>query len=159
VRAAVGNYGRRSLAGELATGRELMRAAGIGLQHSPVEVVAESHRELFGWVVREGLTNVVRHARATECHVELGRDWIEVIDDGHSFHLRESPNDDVGSGRGLAGLRERVEAEGGVMTVGPAVPTGWRLRVDVPNRERSGMELMLRPHVVCESPAVPPTTS
>ena len=39
-------------------------------------------RELFAWVVREGVTNVVRHAHASRCKVELTTDSIEVVDDG-----------------------------------------------------------------------------
>jgi two-component system sensor histidine kinase DesK len=130
VRAAVGNYRDVSLAGELATGRELMRAAGITMQHSPVDNVADAHRQLFGWVVREGLTNVVRHARANHCVINLGPNWIEIVDDGHAAGLL--PQGDEDCGRGLDGLRERVEAGGGVMIAGPVAPSGWRLRVEVP---------------------------
>ena len=57
VRAAVSNYREVTLAGELATGRELLRAAGIAAELPPaVDVVDESTQELFGWVLREGLT-------------------------------------------------------------------------------------------------------
>jgi two-component system, NarL family, sensor histidine kinase DesK len=72
VRAAVANYREVTLAGELAAGRELLRAAGVAAElPRAADVVGPAHQELFGWVVREGLTNVVRHAHASSCAVRL----------------------------------------------------------------------------------------
>ncbi|PKV91472.1 two-component system sensor histidine kinase DesK [Amycolatopsis echigonensis] len=121
VRAAVSGYREVTLAGELARGRELLRAAGISAE---LPTAADGpHQELFGWVVREGLTNVVRHSRATSCAVIVSGDSVEIRDDG------------VGSasdpGNGLSGLRDRVAAAGGRMDAGPVRPRGWRLRVTV----------------------------
>jgi two-component system, NarL family, sensor histidine kinase DesK len=122
MRAAVSNYRDVTLATELATGRELLRAAGI-VPDLPraVDVVDPEHAELFGWVVREALTNVIRHARATTCTVRLSENSVEVVDDGVG-----AP---ASAGNGLAGLRERVTAAGGVLDAGPVQPKGWRLRV------------------------------
>jgi two-component system, NarL family, sensor histidine kinase DesK len=124
VRAAVGNYRDVTLAGELATGRELLRAAGITADlPRAVDVVDPNHQELFGWVVREGLTNIVRHAHASSCAVRLSASSVEIVDDG------------VGGagppGNGLSGLRERVASVGGVIDAGPLQPKGWRLRVSL----------------------------
>ena len=56
--------------GELAHGRELLRASGIAADlPTATDIVDPAHQELFGWAVREGLTNVVRHARASCCTV------------------------------------------------------------------------------------------
>ena len=42
-----------------------------------------AHQELFGWALREGLTNVVRHCRASSCRsVRLSPSSVEIIDDG-----------------------------------------------------------------------------
>ncbi|POM26633.1 Sensor histidine kinase DesK [Actinomadura rubteroloni] len=124
VRAAVSGYRQVTLAGELARGRELLRAAGIDADlPATVDVVDAAHRELFGWVVREGLTNVVRHARASRCTITLSAAHVEIHDDGRGG----TPS----SGSGLAGLRERVAAAGGRIEAGPARPRGWRLRVTV----------------------------
>jgi two-component system sensor histidine kinase DesK len=122
VRAAVASYREVTLAGELATGRQLLRAAGITADlPRAVDDVDPAHRELFGWVVREGLTNIVRHSRARSCAVRLSPSSIEITDDG------------IGSsappGNGLTGLRERVAAAGGSIEAGPGQPAGWRLRV------------------------------
>lgn len=124
VRAAVSSYRDVTLAGELATGRELLRAAGITADlPRAVDVVDPAHQELFGWVVREGLTNIVRHAHAGWCAVRLSASWVEIVDDGVGGAARP--------GSGLSGLRERVTAAGGVVDAGPLQPKGWRLRVSL----------------------------
>jgi two-component system sensor histidine kinase DesK len=124
VRAAVANYRDVTLAGELATGRQLLRAVGITADlPRAVDMVDPAHQELFGWVVREGLTNIVRHAHASSCAIRLSASGVEITDDG------------VGGaappGNGLSGLRERVAAAGGVVDAGPVEPRGWRLRVQL----------------------------
>jgi two-component system sensor histidine kinase DesK len=85
---------------------------------------------LFGWVVREGATNVVRHARATECRITWqwadGVARLEVSDDGAGAAGVARP-----AGGGLAGLRERVAAAGGRFEARPT-GSGFRMAVDVP---------------------------
>jgi two-component system, NarL family, sensor histidine kinase DesK len=122
VRAAVAGYRDVTLMGELATGLELLRAAGItaDLPHA-IDVVDPAHQELFGWVVREGLTNIVRHSRASSCAVRLSSTSVEIVDDGVGGY--------VSAGNGLTGLQERVAAAGGTIDAGPAQPAGWRLQV------------------------------
>jgi two-component system sensor histidine kinase DesK len=124
VRAAVSSYRDVTLVGELARGRELLRASGIAADlPTATDVVDPSHSELLGWALREGFTNVVRHAHATTCAVRLSSSGVEITDDG------------VGSaappGNGLCGLRERVLAAGGEVDAGPLQPSGWRLRVSL----------------------------
>jgi two-component system sensor histidine kinase DesK len=122
VRAAVSNYREVTLAGELATGRELLRAAGIAAELPPaVDVVDESTQELFGWVLREGLTNVVRHSHAHSCTVRISPSSVEISDDGVGTA--------GGCGNGLTGLAERVALAGGTIEAGPTSPSGWRLTV------------------------------
>src|SRR5262249_57827932 len=60
VRAAVSGYRDVTLVNELARGRELLRASGIAADlPTAADVVDPAHQELFGWAVREGLTNVI----------------------------------------------------------------------------------------------------
>ena len=83
MRAAVTGYRDVTLAGELATGRELLRAVGITADlPGAVDIVDPVHQKLFGWAVREGLTNVIRHAHASSCAVRLSRSSVEIVDDG-----------------------------------------------------------------------------
>jgi two-component system sensor histidine kinase DesK len=128
VRAAVAGHREITLANEVATAREVLRAAGI-LAELPgsVDIVDPGLSELFGWVLREGITNVVRHSRAAHCTVVLGPGWIEISDDGRGGLAFPGS----GAGSGLVGLRERVAAAGGAVEV-TALDPGWRIRVDVP---------------------------
>ncbi len=74
-------------------------------------------QEPFAYVLREGVTNVIRHSGAQRCEVRLGQSWIEVRDDGAGC-------DGSGpAGHGLAGLAERLAKVGGSLSAG-AVPTG-----------------------------------
>ena len=128
VRAAVAGQHEMTLVGELATAREVLRAAAITAElPGSVDVVDPELSELFGWAVREGVTNVVRHSRASHCRIELGPRWLEIVDDGGGGA--------GGSGSGLTGLRERVRALDGVLTAERRA-RGWRLRVEVPATSR-----------------------
>ncbi|MDY7106699.1 MAG: sensor histidine kinase [Actinomycetota bacterium] len=136
VRDAVAGYREVTLAGEVATGAEVLRAAGIAARlPSGDELAAVPHdvEPLFGWVVREAITNVVRHSCARTCEVRIGADRVEVIDDGRGG--RSS-----GPGSGLDSLRERVSAHGGDLAAGPRPGGGWRLAVVVPARHESGTD-------------------
>ena len=86
-------------------------------------MVDPRYSELFGWVVREGVTNIVRHSRANRCTVTLTERTLEITDDGRGGA--------AGTGSGLAGLRERVESAGGTLTA-RAAATGWELAVTMP---------------------------
>jgi two-component system sensor histidine kinase DesK len=123
VRAVVTNYREVSLAGELAAARELLRAAGIEA-HLPgaTDVVDPAHQTLFAWVLREGLTNVVRHAHATSCTVTLTAHSLDLVDNGIGGAGQP--------GNGLSGLRERVLAAGASLEAGPLAPRGWRVHVE-----------------------------
>ena len=127
VRAAVAGYHDVTLAGELASANEVLRAAGITPElPGAIDIVDDDAADLFGWVLREGITNVVRHSRAVRCTVTLGPRWIEIVDDG-----RGGPG--VGVGNGLTGLRERVEAAGGTLRAAGSL-RGWRIHVELPER-------------------------
>ncbi|MDQ6937187.1 MAG: histidine kinase, partial [Actinomycetota bacterium] len=131
VRAAVSGYRDVSLAGELASAHEVLRAAGIQLQlPRAIDAVPAEFAQLFGWVVREGTTNVVRHSRATSCTISVGATWLEIDDDGAGGLAL--------AGHGLGGLRERVESAGGTLSAGGrSLLAGWTLRVDVPPAPRA----------------------
>ncbi len=126
VRSTAAGYRGVSVASELANARSALEAAGIRatLPRAADDVPADT-RELFGWVVREAVTNVVRHSGARTATIVLAPDRVEVIDDG------SGPAGPVGDGSGLTGLRERVEAAGGRMTVGRTPTGGFRLAVSV----------------------------
>ncbi|MGR6917202.1 sensor histidine kinase [[Actinomadura] parvosata] len=130
VREAVTGYRRRSLEEELDNARAVLRAAGV---HAEVRLAGTPLPEpldgLLGWGVREGTTNVVRHARATRCEIRMtyedGTAILEIVDDGSGG---AGPYE---QGSGLRGLTERVTGAGGTVTAGPTTG-GHRLSVRVP---------------------------
>ena len=124
VRAAVSGYRDVTLAGELARAKELLRASGIIADIPTATEPPDSvSQELFGWAVREGVTNVVRHSRASRCTISVSAIAVEVSDDG--LATAATP------GNGITGLRERADAVGATVVAGPTTPRGWRLRVEV----------------------------
>jgi len=124
VRATVHGYRGVSISGELAAARAALESAGVAAElPGSTEQVPSERRELAGWVVREAVTNVVRHAGARVCRVMLDGRSIEVCDDGCG------PSAPAASGSGLAGLRERVETAGARMTVGRSDLGGFRVKV------------------------------
>ncbi|MFI6832052.1 sensor histidine kinase [Kribbella sp. NPDC050241] len=127
VRAAVAGYRELSLAGELVSARAALQAAEIKADlPTTVDEVPEDNRELFAWVVREGVTNVVRHSGAKRCTIRISANQIEVLDDG------KGPTPGGGaSGHGLVGLRERADEAGASVQVGQAPGSGFRLAVRV----------------------------
>ncbi|MBE3009040.1 sensor histidine kinase [Microbispora sp. NEAU-D428] len=122
VRLTVSGRRRPSLAAELAGARAALRAAGISpilppsADHVPAELA-----EPFAYVLREGVTNVIRHSGATRCEVLLGDDWLEVRDNGPGQTAAKP-------GNGLSGLAERLRAVGGRIEAGPLPAGGFRLR-------------------------------
>lgn len=88
-------------------------------------------------IVQESLTNVVRHAHATRAKVLVERHddgvLVRVDDDGQDGAL--GPESE---GSGLRGMRERAEALGGTLEVGPSALGGWRVSAWLPLRRPRG---------------------
>ena len=136
VRATVSGYRKASLPAEIVGARAALAAAEItaDLPHAVDNVPAEL-QEPFAYVLREGVTNVIRHSGAHRCEVRLGESWIEVRDDGSGAHGNGSgsrTSTGTGAGHGLAGLRERLTAVGGSLDAGTAPEGGFVVRANVP---------------------------
>ncbi|NUT50738.1 MAG: sensor histidine kinase [Saccharothrix sp.] len=125
VRATVSGYREVSLSAEVVGARAALRAAGVeaDLPHA-VDNVDPDLQQVFGYVVREGVTNVLRHSAAGRCEVRLGDTWLEVRDDGRGRGTGVP-------GTGLAGLAERLAEVGGTVEAGPLPDGGYRLRAEV----------------------------
>ena len=84
---------------------------------------------LLGFVVREGVTNVIRHSGARHCWIAVRRDdesaELEVRDDGVAAGVG-------GGGSGIRGLTERVAEVGGSLEAEPAEGGGFRLVARLP---------------------------
>jgi two-component system, NarL family, sensor histidine kinase DesK len=133
VRAAVAGYREVSLAGELASARAALDAAGIAADlpsylAGAVDDVPADRREVLAWAIREGVTNVVRHSRARHVWVRLTKDGVEIADDGVGPPAERSELESVPS-HGLVGLRERAAAAGAKVVVARRDDGGFVLRV------------------------------
>lgn len=127
VRATVSGYRKASLPAELVGARAALAAAEItaDLPHA-VDNVPAQLQEPFAYVLREGVTNVIRHSNARRCEVRLGDSWIEIRDDG-------APQESgANSGHGLAGLTERLAKIGGSLSAGPGPAGGFVVRASAP---------------------------
>jgi signal transduction histidine kinase len=86
-------------------------------------------------VVQEALTNVARHAHASEVRVRLALDQrtvrLEVRDNGRGFDPAV-PRPPGPGGRGLVGMRERVELLGGALRIAAAPGAGACVSVELP---------------------------
>ncbi|MFJ8011393.1 sensor histidine kinase [Streptomyces sp. NPDC096339] len=130
IREAVTGYREASLAAELDRARGALTAAGIEpvVRQSGPPLPPQA-AALLGWVVREAVTNAIRHSGAATCEIEVRggaeRASLVITDDGGG----------VGStppGSGLTGLTERLAAAGGTLTSGPASGRGFRVTAELP---------------------------
>ena len=129
VRATASGYREVSLATELAVAGAVLRAAGIvATLPSTVDDVDPAARDVFGYVLREAVTNVVRHSGASSCRVVLSPHRIEISDDGPGPGAGRS---DV-QGEGLHNLAVRVAARGGTFESGPDAGRGFVVRASIP---------------------------
>lgn len=128
VRATVSGIRATGLVNELASARAALEAAGIeAVLPGAVDEVDPRLRDLFGWSVREAVTNVLRHSGARRCEVLITPATLLVRDDGCG--PAAGPGDTQGSGNGLVGLHERAEAVGAGVSVGRGPDGGFELRV------------------------------
>jgi two-component system sensor histidine kinase DesK len=127
VRAAVQGYRSGGIDREIAAARSALESAGVRIE-ATVEPprLSPSQESVLAMALREAVTNVVRHAGATVCRLTLRRNanWceLEVADDGRGGPAEE--------GNGLSGMRQRVEALGGMLERDGSA--GMLLRIRVP---------------------------
>ncbi|WP_053170626.1 sensor histidine kinase [Streptomyces sp. SBT349] len=144
IREVVRGYRAVDLHAELAGARGVLEAAGIRcrIEHMDGRPAAadggdgsglpEPVQSTLGWVVREGTTNVLRHADAARCTVRVRRTASgDAVLDMENDGLRQGSSG-VGDGTGLAGLRERLAALGGSLSAEPAEGGTFRLTARVP---------------------------
>jgi two-component system sensor histidine kinase DesK len=134
VRQAIGGYRSKGLAAEIKQAAAMLETAGVraDVRSSQVELPA-AKESVLALVLREAVTNVVRHARASHCRVEFGRVnghcRLEICDDGRGGPAVE--------GNGLRGMRERVESLGGSLE--HDMTRGTRLLIELPIEETASL--------------------
>ena len=129
VRATASGYREVSLTAELGVAAGVLRAAGIRADlPATADDVDPDAREALGYVLREAVTNVVRHSGARTCRVVLHSRSIEIVDDGDGVDR----NPTAGTGAGLQNLADRMGAQGGSCEAGPGPDGGFVIRAGLP---------------------------
>jgi two-component system sensor histidine kinase DesK len=145
VRHVVDGYRRRPLAAVVASARAALEAGGVQVRTAlPARPVPQDAEDVVAFVVREGSTNVLRHAGARTCTIAVRRDPDAVVatvtDDGAGAgQPRVLRPDDrrPGDGHGLAGLAERVTAVGGRVELRAGPAGGTILEAHIPLAEEA----------------------
>jgi two-component system sensor histidine kinase DesK len=116
IRLVTGPGGRLSLPGELSAATQILASAGLEVSADiPCGSLPAAADDVLAPVLREAVTNILRHSRATACTIEVtageGVLRLRVANNGV---LPEAAGQHAGSGGcGLANLTARVRAAGG----------------------------------------------
>jgi two-component system sensor histidine kinase DesK len=118
-----------SLRTEVDGAAALLATAGAGTGISAdTDGLSPDAEQIFGWAVREGVTNILRHSEVRNCSITVaardGAARLEIVNDGV-----RGPRG--AGGNGLAGLTDRAMALGGSVTAGQ-VGDEFRLVVEIP---------------------------
>ncbi|WP_189234758.1 sensor histidine kinase [Planomonospora parontospora] len=121
VRQVARGYREMSLREEVRRGAALLAASGVEVQANLADLdLARPVDEALAWAVREGITNLVRHSRATTCSISTSRTAgtvrLELVNDGAPERAADGsvPEERAADGTGPTGLRERAADGGGL---------------------------------------------
>lgn len=130
VRETVTGYRSEGFAAEIARARVALLAAEvnftIALAPSPM---SPAQAEVLCFALRESVTNIIRHAKATGCHLELSRE-------GNCLRFAITDNGiggDIQVGNGLTGMRKRAAGLGGSLTLSGSGGAGLQLVINLPD--------------------------
>jgi two-component system, NarL family, sensor histidine kinase DesK len=129
VREAISGYRSGGLAAEIARAEKTLETAGVTLEcDAQPPQLPPAEETVLSLIVREAVTNIVRHAHASRCVLEIksGGDGTALVvqDDGRGGICLE--------GNGLRGMRERAASIGATFRVDSA--HGTRLVIQIPSR-------------------------
>ena len=134
VRAAVSGMRATHLHGEIASAGLLLESAGVAWQASLPPPLPGALDSALALVLREAVTNIARHAEANTARLQfvVAGDVVQMIisDDGRGVGKRR--------GNGLTGMRERVEALDGVLSIEDEKGMGSQLTISVPLTVEAG---------------------
>jgi len=137
IREAVSGFRAEGLDAEIARARRSLLSADVKLTANLTPVnLSSSQVNVLCLVLRESVTNVVRHAHATECRVALlEKDraiHLTVEDDGVGGQIRE--------GNGLRGMRERIQSMDGAVKLTSSANGGTSLEITLPQASGSAAQ-------------------
>jgi two-component system, NarL family, sensor histidine kinase DesK len=114
VRATVAGMNNAALGREIEASRAALATGGVACEITGEDLaVPATNSAVLAMALREAVTNVIRHAAATRCHILLEQDSeavrLTVSDNGQGGRFDE--------GSGLRGMRARLSAAGGRLRV------------------------------------------
>jgi two-component system sensor histidine kinase DesK len=134
VRSVASGYRELSLDAEARSARSVLMAADVDvhvvMDHGDLP---EQVGTLLATVLREGITNMLRHSKAEWCEIavrqERGKVQMDIVNDG----VPQAPPEPARhGGSGIRNLSARVSALGGTLTAGPDPDGRFRLRATAP---------------------------
>ncbi|TAM58970.1 MAG: sensor histidine kinase [Rhodanobacter sp.] len=129
VRSAVSGIRATDLAAELASARLLLESSRVHCDygHPPADLPDDVERGL-SLILREAVTNIARHADATQARIEMERAPASV-----RLLISDNGRGGIGGeGNGLCGMRERVRVLGGTLAIASPRGAGTRVEIEVP---------------------------
>ncbi|WP_037808408.1 sensor histidine kinase [Streptomyces sp. NRRL S-1448] len=131
IRDVVRGYRSTDLASEIAGARSVLQAAGITstIESDLSWALSKEAQSVLGWVIREGVTNILRHSEARHCTIRVTEsDGPELIITNDRAHPGSSAD-----GTGLAGLAQRLAPLGGTLQHGAGPANTYSLAVRLPS--------------------------
>lgn len=133
VRSVALSYRELSLNEETQSAQALLSAADIEVtvRIDACDELPTDVRVTLATVLREGVTNLLRHSKAERCEIVLSSSprlvTMDIINDGLAASERNSRN-----GSGIGNLTTRVCALGGSLDAGPTSERTFRLHAEIP---------------------------
>ena len=140
IRLVTGDGQKLSLAAELAAAGQILASAGVQVHASmPAGPLPATADGVLAVVLREAVTNILRHSAATSCTIEAatsdGAVRMKVSNDGEAGRAGLPGGDGrggAGGGSGLANLTARVQAAGGQLSARRTGDGSFELTVQIP---------------------------
>lgn len=123
IRATVEGLRRTTLADELPAIRSALDDAGIStvLIGNP-QLLDAARSTALSWILREAVTNVLRHAHATTAWICIREHTLSIEDDGDSLAGSKE-------GHGIRGMRERARLSGAAFEIGDSAHGGTKVEL------------------------------
>ena len=121
VRSTVTRLRIPDFSGEIQASERALQTASVTAKLPDAERALSAvgvNSSLFSWVLREAVTNIVRHSQAGFCEVRVSNTGLEILDNGVGIPA------EYAAGSGIKGMKNRVESAGGTLIIEDA-PARW----------------------------------
>lgn len=129
VRKTINDYRLSGIQSAIDDAEQALKAAGIKANFQEIDIpqnLASEHEQALSMVLKETVTNVIRHSHATACEIVLHNNdeqiMMTVNDNGSGFESQD--------GNGLKGIRERISSVNGILKI--SNKNGTRIKVSIP---------------------------